>query len=111
MREPVLGDGVGGNASRHTRATLASRGTDGSNPLPSSAESATNHTRGGASLRRDARQSFELSTRFRFRLGDAGYHRGRLAGAVPLRIIAWAARSAFLRNVKLEAVVSIGFSY
>src|SRR3984893_249281 len=32
------------------------------------------------------------------------------AGAVPLRIIASAARLAFLRNVKLEAVVSIVFS-
>src|SRR5260370_766247 len=30
-------------------------------------------------LRRDARQSFELSARFCFCLGDAGYHRGRLA--------------------------------
>jgi hypothetical protein len=29
---------------------------------------------------------------------------------VPLRIIASAARLAFLRNVKLEAVVSIGLS-
>ena len=30
-------------------------------------------------LRRDARQSFEFSAGFRFRLGDAGYQRGRLA--------------------------------
>jgi hypothetical protein len=30
---------------------------------------------------------------------------------VPFRIIASAARLAFFRNVKLEAVVSIGFSY
>jgi hypothetical protein len=30
---------------------------------------------------------------------------------VPFRIIASAARLAFLRNVKLEAVVSIVFSY
>ncbi|HEX5253041.1 MAG TPA: hypothetical protein VFW69_04025, partial [Mycobacterium sp.] len=30
-------------------------------------------------FRRDAWQSFELSTRFCFRLSDAGYHGGRLA--------------------------------
>jgi hypothetical protein len=34
-----------------------------------------------------------------------------VAGAMPLRIIAAAARLAFLRNVNLEAVVYIDFSY